>query len=84
MPLKTVGEWGVSLMQLQANLPDTLPGQNVTVLLFGDVTLQPALASNEIEVRVAATNGVNVRGGPSTNDAVLARLEVDDRIILGC
>jgi len=33
--------WGVALMQLQANLPNTLPGQNVTVLLFGDVTITP-------------------------------------------
>jgi len=30
-------EWGVVLMQLQANLPDALPGQNVTFLLFGDI-----------------------------------------------
>ncbi|MFN8375262.1 MAG: hypothetical protein U0694_20595 [Anaerolineae bacterium] len=29
--------WGIALMRLQANLPDTLPGQNVAVLLFGDV-----------------------------------------------
>lgn len=28
-------QWGVALLRLQANLPDTLPGQNVTVLLFG-------------------------------------------------
>jgi hypothetical protein len=34
------GVWGVALMRLQANLPDTLPGQNVTFLLFGDVTLE--------------------------------------------
>lgn len=38
--------WGVALMKLQANLPDTLPGQNVTVLLFGDVTLQSAEAED--------------------------------------
>ncbi|RMG89894.1 MAG: hypothetical protein D6712_00920, partial [Chloroflexi bacterium] len=31
--------WGVALLRLQANLPDTLPGQNVTFLLFGDVEL---------------------------------------------
>ncbi|MBI5670177.1 MAG: hypothetical protein HZC41_19445 [Chloroflexi bacterium] len=36
------GIWGVALMQLQANLPDTLPGQNVTFLLFGDVELTAA------------------------------------------
>jgi hypothetical protein len=29
--------WGLALMSLQANLPATLPGQNVTVVLFGNV-----------------------------------------------
>src|SRR5687767_6084973 len=33
------GMWGVSLMRLQANLPDTLPGQNVTFVVFGDVEM---------------------------------------------
>lgn len=33
------GAWGVALMRLQANLPETLPGQNVTFLLFGDVEI---------------------------------------------
>lgn len=28
--------WGVAVMALQANLPDTTPGQNVTFILFGD------------------------------------------------
>jgi len=31
--------WGVSMMLVQANLPDTLPGQNVSVVLFGDSEL---------------------------------------------
>ncbi len=38
--------WGVTLMQLQANLPDTLPGQNVTFLLFGDVEVINAVDPN--------------------------------------
>ena len=33
------GIWGVALMRLQADIPDTLPGQNVTFLLFGDVEI---------------------------------------------
>lgn len=33
-------DWGVALMQVQANLPDTLPGQNVTILAFGGVSLE--------------------------------------------
>jgi hypothetical protein len=36
-------EWGVALMKLQADLPDTLPGQNVTFLLFGDVEIENAV-----------------------------------------
>jgi hypothetical protein len=32
-------EWGIAVLKAQANLPATLPGQNVTFLLFGDVTL---------------------------------------------
>jgi hypothetical protein len=43
LPMDTTSEtWGVAMMRVQANLPDTLPGQNVTVLLFGDVTLENA------------------------------------------
>ncbi len=39
---ETEGTWGVVLMRVQANIPDTLPGQNVTFLLFGDVTIEDA------------------------------------------
>jgi hypothetical protein len=35
------GTWGVAIMRLQANLPDTLAGQTVTFLLFGDAELVP-------------------------------------------
>lgn len=31
--------WGIVVIKAQANLPDTLPGQNITLLLFGDTTL---------------------------------------------
>lgn len=41
--------WGVALMQLQANLPDTLPGQNVTFLLFGDVEIENAVPEDDAE-----------------------------------
>jgi hypothetical protein len=40
---EVAGEWGVALLRIQANIPDTLPGQNVTFLLFGDVELQNAV-----------------------------------------
>ncbi len=45
----TTGEWGVALMRLQANLPDALPGQNVTFLLFGDVEVTNAVGADQVE-----------------------------------
>ncbi len=36
-------EWGVALLRVQANLPDVLPGQNVTFAAFGDTELTPLL-----------------------------------------
>ncbi len=43
------GEWGVAVMALQANLPNTLPGQNVTFILFGDITLENATTQEQVE-----------------------------------
>jgi hypothetical protein len=35
--------WGMAILKMQANLPDTNPGQNVTFVLFGDTDLRPGL-----------------------------------------
>ncbi len=32
-------QWGVAMMSLQANLPDTMPGQNVLFVVYGDAEL---------------------------------------------
>ncbi|MBZ0293202.1 MAG: hypothetical protein K8L99_11610 [Anaerolineae bacterium] len=43
MPLDVeTGTWGIAILRLQANLPATLPGQNVTFLLFGDAEITTA------------------------------------------
>jgi hypothetical protein len=36
----TAGTWGLSLLKLQANLPDSLPGQNITFLVFGNTAVE--------------------------------------------
>ncbi|MBZ0303822.1 MAG: hypothetical protein K8J31_29040 [Anaerolineae bacterium] len=47
-PMNTAAaEWGVALMRLQANLPGSLPGQNVTFLLFGDVEISSAVPEDD-------------------------------------
>lgn len=51
---EALAQWGIALLKVQANLPDTLPGQNVNMVLFGDVTL-----SNGVPP-VAETQGIIV------------------------
>src|SRR5262245_19420546 len=36
------GTWGVAIMRVQASLPDTAPGQYVTVILFGHAQVDDA------------------------------------------
>lgn len=79
-------EWGVALLKVQANVPDTLPGQNVTLLLFGDVEVQNAAEASEVAtatppptatpaiIEVTANSTINVRGEPSTSGAVVGSL----------
>lgn len=39
---ETAGTWGVAVLSLQADIPNTIPGQNVTFILFGDVVIENA------------------------------------------
>jgi hypothetical protein len=66
-------QWGIAMMRLQANLPDTLPGQNVTLLLFGNVNIQDAttVKLQPILLDGTASGSANVRHGPSKNEAVI-------------
>ncbi len=66
------GIWGVSLMSVQANLPDTQPAQNVTLLLFGQVDLTNAVDSSvtPVQLQVTATQGANIRATPTTAGAI--------------
>jgi hypothetical protein len=68
--------WGVSLLRLQASVPDTLPGQGVVFVLFGDVGVENAVAPDDLFVPVSqpvpVTTGsaANIRSGPSQNASV--------------
>jgi hypothetical protein len=81
-PLNTeTGTWGVAVMNLQADLPSTIPGQTVTFVLLGDVELENAVApedafvpSEGIEVTINSAAGANVRSGPSQNFNVVGGL----------
>ena len=68
---ETAGEWGIALLRIQANLPDTLPGENVTLLLFGDV----AVTNTGVPVfTMTAERRTNLRAAPTTTGAVIREL----------
>ncbi|MFQ3672413.1 MAG: SH3 domain-containing protein [Aggregatilineales bacterium] len=62
--------WGVAVMSVQANVPDTLPGQAVTFLLLGDAEIEnaaePADDTPRLNIPVTARVNSNLRSGPST------------------
>ncbi len=71
--------WGMALMALQANLPGTLPGQNVTFIVFGDVQIRSEVPPDDqviepVTIEASARSGINVRSGPGTNFSVLRGL----------
>lgn len=66
-------QWGVVLMQAQANLPDQLPGQNVTFILFGDVEIDNAVG-DAVEVPARLIEPASIRIAPGANRAVIANL----------
>jgi hypothetical protein len=66
-----LGTWGISLLKLQANLPETMPGQNVTFLVYGDTRIENTSGDmqafyfssglGEPECEQAPRNGILVR-----------------------
>lgn len=72
------GQWGVVLMQIEAALAEargTLDaGDNVQILLFGDVELADA---NQF-ITATAREGANIRRLPRADSAVITSLAVDD------
>lgn len=80
----TTEEWGVAVLRVQANLPDTLPGQNVTFLLFGDAEIQDSIAEIPPEpatLELTIPGNLNVRDGPSTSHAVIGSLRSGDTVM---
>lgn len=81
-------EWGVAVMVLQANLPETLPGQNVTFILMGDTEVENAVTadntvqpSDGIEVEVTFPQGAAVRSGAGDNFNTILGVVVGTRFI---
>jgi uncharacterized protein YgiM (DUF1202 family) len=81
------GQWGVAVMNLQANLPNTLPGQNITFVLMGDVEVENAVApedafvpSDGTEISLAV-DSANLRSGAGLNFNVVGGLRRGESVI---
>ena len=75
-------QWGVAVLSVQANVPNTMPGQMVRFILLGDTELQNAVAPENAlipvdPVPISLFSQVNLRSGPSTNTNVLATIDTD-------
>ncbi|MBZ0288133.1 MAG: SH3 domain-containing protein, partial [Anaerolineae bacterium] len=76
------GTWGVAVMKVQANVPNSLPGQAVTFVLLGDTQIRndvsPADAFTPAEpVDVTAVGNVNIRSSASTRANVIGSVTAE-------
>ncbi len=78
-------QWGIAVMSLRANLPNTLPGQQVTFLLLGDAAVnndvlpdQAVAAATPVPVTTLAR--LNLHSGPGLNSNVLRLIEANSTL----
>lgn len=81
----TESQWGVAVLNLQANLPNTLPGQGVKFVLLGDVEVEnqnnPANAFQPADAITATVTGAsNIRSGAGLNFNVIGTAQADDTL----
>jgi hypothetical protein len=67
----TAGTWGLSLLKLQANLPDSLPGQNITFLVFGNTSVENT--SGDMSAFYFTTGLGNLDCKEAPRDGILVR-----------
>lgn len=75
--------WGLALLQVTGNLPDTVPGQAVTFVVYGDTEIIndiPPSDSDSTTLLATSTGNLNVRSGAGTNFGILGTLATGDEI----
>lgn len=71
-------EWGLAVLSLRANIPNTLPGQAVRFILLGDTSIQNDVPPEEAEqqnvdpITVTTTTAANIRSAPTTRANVIS------------
>ncbi|MBN8618539.1 MAG: SH3 domain-containing protein [Anaerolineae bacterium] len=78
--------WGVAVMSIQANIPDTLPGQAVRFILLGDVAIDndvdPTTVAEIVDpIPVSVLTNANIRSGPTRNSNVVGGARVGSELV---
>ena len=76
------GEWGIAVLNVQANVPNSLPGQAVKFILMGDTELRSAVDPEQAftpvdPISITLFDRVNLRSAPDRNANVLAVVDQD-------
>lgn len=76
----TNSTWGVAVMKVQANVPNSLPGQAVTFVLLGDTQVRNDVSPSEAftpadAVEVISIGNVNIRSAPTTRANVIGSVQ---------
>lgn len=71
-----LGQWGIAILNVQANVPDTLPGQAVTFLLLGDTAVENAVDTSGVAepVAVITQDATSLFTEPDTASEVQAQI----------
>ncbi|MDX1992023.1 MAG: LysM peptidoglycan-binding domain-containing protein [bacterium] len=79
-------QWGVALLHVQANVPNTLPGQAVPFLLLGDTEARSAVPADEAfipaqpPITFRTANPSNLRTLPDETSNILLTVLADTRL----
>ncbi|MEQ8676944.1 MAG: SH3 domain-containing protein [Aggregatilineales bacterium] len=82
---ESLGRWGIALLSAQANLPGTVPGQNVVMMLVGDASLENQITPDQhistgSLVTVEVELPTNLRDQPSITGNIVGSVEAGTRL----
>ena len=82
----TLQQWGIAVLNLQADVPNTLAGQGVLFLLLGDVTLENQVAPEDAfqpvdGVPVITRSVANLHSFPGLNSNLIALVDANTELI---
>jgi hypothetical protein len=74
--------WGIALMKLQANIPDTLPGQSITLVVLGGSVVDNAIPSNSNAptVKITAKTDSVLLAAPANDGQIVGAIVANDEV----